>query len=71
MSKIKLSCLPCRDVKLFFNKRNVKKCLKYVKEYSRRYDSANGKYLSIFLRVFARIVKITHLTLKITVHKVS
>ena len=31
------------------------------KEISRRFDLWNVKYLSIFLRVFARIVKVTHL----------
>ena len=36
------------------------KCLMRVKEYSPRFDLANEKYLSIFLRVCARIVKVTH-----------
>ena len=31
-----------------------------MKEFSRRFDLANRKYLSIFLEVFARIVKVTH-----------
>ena len=31
-----------------------------MKKFSRRFDLANEKYLSIFLRVFARIVKVTH-----------
>ena len=31
-----------------------------MKEFSSRFDLANGKYLSIFLAVFARIVKVTH-----------
>ena len=42
------------------NKRKVRKCLKYTKEFSRRFDMGNGKYLSIFLGVFARIAKVTH-----------
>ena len=31
------------------NKRKVRKCLKCVKKFSRRFDLTNGKYLSIFL----------------------
>ena len=31
-----------------------------MKELLCRFDLANGKYLSIFLGVFARIVKVTH-----------
>ena len=42
------------------NKRKVRNCLKYAKRFLRRLDLANGKYLSIFLGVFARIVKVTH-----------
>ena len=42
------------------NKRKVRKCLKCVKKYSCIFDLANGKYLSIFLVIFARIVKVTH-----------
>ena len=42
------------------NKRKVRKCLNCVKEFSGRFDLANGKYSSIFLGVFARIVKVTH-----------
>ena len=42
------------------NKRKIRKCLKYVKEFWRRFDSANGKYFSIFIGAFARIVKVTH-----------
>ena len=38
----------------------MRKCLKCVKKFSRRFDLGNVKYLSIFLRVFARIVKVTH-----------
>ena len=38
----------------------IRKWLKCVKEFSYRFDLANGKYLSIFLRVFARIVKDQH-----------
>ena len=53
------------------NKRKVRKCLKCVKQSSRRFDLANGKYLSILLGLFARIVKITHLTLDKTVHEVK
>ena len=41
-------------------KRKVRKCLKCVKEFLHRFDFANGKYLSIFLGVFARIVRVTH-----------
>ena len=51
------------------NKRKVWKCLKCVNEFSRRFDLANGKYLSIFLEVFARIVKITHFAQVINVHE--
>ena len=42
------------------NKRTNKKWIRWVKEFFHRFDLANGKYLSIFLRVFARIVKATH-----------
>ena len=42
------------------NKKKFKKCVNCVKEFLRRFDLANGKYLSIFLGVFARIVKVTH-----------
>ena len=42
------------------NKGKVRKCLKCVREFLRRFDLANGKYLSIFLGVFARITKVTH-----------
>ena len=42
------------------NKREVRKCLRCVKEFSHRFDLANGKYLSIFLGVFARIIKAKH-----------
>ena len=49
----------------------VRKCLKCAKEYSHRFDLANEKYLSIFLEVFARTVKIIHLTLDINVHEVN
>ena len=48
------------------NKRKVRKSLKYVKKYSRRFDDANGKYFSILLGVFARTVKITHLHINCT-----
>ena len=41
-------------------KRKVTKCLRSLKEFLHRFDSANEKYLSIFLTVFARIVKATH-----------
>ena len=37
-----------------------------MKEFSHRFDLANGKYLSIFLGVFARIVKVTHYKHKVT-----
>ena len=40
--------------------RKVKKCLKCMKEFWRRFDLADEKYLSIFLGVFARIVKVAH-----------
>ena len=56
------------------NKRKVRKCLKCVKEYSHRFDLANGKYLSIFLGVFAKIGKVTHFTvdiIDITVNEVN
>ena len=45
-----------RDVKLFFNenKKKVTKCLKCVKEFLHRFDLANEKYFSIFLRVFCK-----------------
>ena len=42
------------------NERKVRKCLKRVKEFLRRFDLGNGKYLSIFLGVIARIAKATH-----------
>ena len=42
------------------NKRKVTKSLNCVKEFLRRFDLANGKYLSIFLGAFARIVKVSH-----------
>ena len=42
------------------NKRKVRKCLKCVEEFLRRFNVGNGKYLSVFLVVFARIVKVTH-----------
>ena len=47
------------------NKRKVRKYLNCVKEFSRRFDLANRKYLSIFLGFFARIVKVTHFALVI------
>ena len=31
-----------------------------MKEFLRRFDLANGNYLSVFLGIFARIVKVTH-----------
>ena len=33
-----------------------------MKEFSGRFDSVNGKYLLIFVGVFARTVQLTHLT---------
>ena len=42
------------------NKRKSWKCLKCVKEYSRRFYLANWKFLSIFLGIFARIAKVAH-----------
>ena len=42
------------------NKRKVRKYLKYVKEFLLRFGLANGKYLSIFVVVFARNVKVSH-----------
>ena len=42
------------------NKRKVRKCLKCVKEFSRRFDLENEEYMSIFLGVFGKIVKVTH-----------
>ena len=42
------------------NKIKFWKCLKCVKEFSRRFDLVNVKYLSIFLGFFAKIVKVTH-----------
>ena len=42
------------------NKGKVRRRLKCVKEFSHRSNLANGKYLSLFLGVFARIVKISH-----------
>ena len=35
----------------------------------RRFDLANEKYLSIFLRIVARIVKVTHFVQVISFHK--
>ena len=46
------------------NKRKVRKCLKYTKEFSRRFDMGNGKYLSIFLGVFARKL---HILLRLSI----
>ena len=43
------------------NKRKVKKRLQRMRKFSRRFDLVNGKYFSIFLGVFVRIVKVTHL----------
>ena len=48
------------DFSMKTNKIKVRKYLNWVKEFSRRFDLANRKYLSIFLGVFARIVKVTH-----------
>ena len=42
------------------NIRKITKCFKRVKEFPGRFDLANWKYLSIFLRVFARIAKVAH-----------
>ena len=42
------------------NKRKVRKCLQYVKKFWRRFNLAKKTYLSIFLGVFAIIVKVTH-----------
>ena len=49
------------------NKIKAMKCLKCVKEFSRRSDLVNGKYLSVFLGVFARIFKVTHFSKVINV----
>ena len=43
------------------NKKKVRKRLKCVRKFSRRFDLVNGKYLSVFQGVFVRIVKVTHL----------
>ena len=40
--------------------KKVKKCLKCMKEFWRRFDLADEKYLSSFLGAFARIVEVTH-----------
>ena len=42
------------------NQRKVRECLKWVKEFWRRFDFANLEIFSIFLGVFVRIVKVTH-----------
>ena len=42
------------------NIRKITKCFKRVKEFPGKFDLANWKYLSIFLRVFARIAKVAH-----------
>ena len=51
-------------MKLFFNKnkqkKKVRKCLRRVKEFLRRFDLASGKYLSIFHGFFARIFRVSH-----------
>ena len=47
------------------NRRKVRKCLRCVKEFSHRFDLENGKYLSTFLGVFARMVKVAHFALVI------
>ena len=43
--------------KMKTNKRKVRKCLNYVKKFPRRFDLTNGKYLSVFLGVFAGLSK--------------
>ena len=52
-------------------KRKVGKCLKCVKEDSRRFELINGKYLSIFLGIFVKIVEVTHFSLDISVPEVN
>ena len=42
------------------NKQKGRKCLRCVKEFSHRFNLANGKYLPIFLMGFTRIVKAAH-----------
>ena len=40
------------------NKREVRKCIRCVKEFSHRFDFANGKYLSIFLGVLQELSRL-------------
>ena len=47
-------------------KGKVTKCLKCVKEFSCSFDLANEKYLSVFLGVFAKIVKVIYFAQVIT-----
>ena len=57
-----LSCVLCWDVKLFFNKtskRKVRKYLKCVKEFSRRFDLANGSFVIDVLKIKQILVSIT------------
>ena len=42
------------------SKRKVRKYLKSMKTFSRKFDSANRKYLSVFPEVFERIFKVSH-----------
>ena len=48
----------------------VRKCLKCVKESSRRFDLANGKYLSIFLRFLQELPR-SHILLKLSIFERS
>ena len=42
------------------NRTKVRKCIRCVKEFPHRFDLANGKYMSIFLRAFVKTVKDAH-----------
>ena len=56
-----LSCALCWDVKLFSNKtskRKVRKYLKCVKEFSRRFDLANGSFVIDVLKIKQILVSI-------------
>ena len=47
------------------NKRKVRKCLLCVNEFWNRFDLANGKYLSIFLRVLQELLRL-HILLRLS-----
>ena len=48
------------------NKRKVRKCFKCVKEFSRRFELANGKYFSIFLEFLQELSRL-HIFLRLSI----